>query len=113
MTLTGTWKGKYIYGEGYAAEIIGRSGPFEFDIRDEDSIFTGTCVDDVVKKTKGNESFIEGIFKDGYISFLKTYKYHTTVDTPADNEPFELLKTEGVQYTGELHKTFFTGKSLF
>jgi hypothetical protein len=69
MNLTGTWKGKYIYGKGYPANIIGRSAPFEFDIRDKGGIFTGTCMDDVVKKTQGNASFIEGNFRDGYISF--------------------------------------------
>jgi hypothetical protein len=75
--------------------------------------FTGTCMDDVVRKTPGNESIIDGFFKDGYISFLKTYKYHTAVGVSHMDDPFERVQSEDVQYAGELHRTFFTRTLYF
>ena len=64
MNLTGNWNGQYSYGKGYPKNIIGKSEAFEFDIKDSDEIFTGTCIDQIVKTKPGNEPKIEGVFKD-------------------------------------------------
>jgi hypothetical protein len=113
MNLTGHWKGKYTYGKGYPSDLIGTSEPFEFEIWDEDGLFTGTCVDSVVSMSADNDSTIRGVFKDKKISFKKSYKYHFALSE--SNEPVidETVKYNGVDYTGRLYRKFFFGKHYF
>lgn len=114
MNLTGSWTGKYSYGKGYPRYLIGKSEVFEFDIKDKAGIFTGTCIDQIVKTIPGNESKIEGVFKDNFISFIKRYKYNSFIEDPeTENFPIADIKFDGVHYTGHLFKKLFSRKVYF
>jgi len=113
INLTGHWKGWYKYGQGYSPSIRGKSEPFEFKIKDEGGLFSGNCIDEIVKAKEGNESFIHGTYKEGNISFKKRYKYHLSI-----NESNQLILEEGVEfsgvdYTGRLYKKIFSTKPSF
>ena len=113
MNLTGHWKGQYTYGQGYPPPIRGRSEPFEFEIKDEGGLFSGTCIDEVVNGMEGNESFIYGVFKEGDIKFKKTYKYYLTFNESNELIPEDHFEHKGVDYAGRLYKTFFSRKPYF
>lgn len=113
MNLTGHWKGKYTYGSGYPPNIKGKSEPFEFEIKDEGGLFDGTCIDEVVKEIKGNESFIYGVFKEGEIKFKKTYKYHLVFNESNNLIIEDHIQSDGVDYTGRLYKKIFSTKRYF
>ena len=113
MNLTGRWKGKYTYGAGYPQNFIGKSEPFEFDIQDIEGKITGVCVDEIVKAIEGNESTIEGTFKDNFISFIKRYKYQLLIDESNNYVSEENIITDGVHYVGHVHKRFFSRKVYF
>lgn len=113
MNLTGHWKGTYTYGRGYPENLIGESEPFEFVINEVNGLFTGTCIDNVVKEKQGNESFIEGDFKAKKIRFKKKYKYHLALDESNSLVQQDDIKSDGVDYAGRLYRKFFFGKRYF
>ena len=113
MNLNGLWKGKYTYGSGYSLEMIGKSELFELNIIDNDGIFTGSCIDEIVKSIPGNNSEIEGVFKDNYISFFKKYRYYSIIDNSDGKISIDDIKFDGIHYTGNLLKRFFSGKEYF
>lgn len=106
MNLTGHWKGSYTYGTGYPRSLYGKSEPFEFDIEEENGIFTGTCIDVLVKAKQGNAAFIKGFFKSNRIQFKKTYKYHLLLNE-ANELTQEFGETNGVDYTGRVRRKYF------
>jgi hypothetical protein len=112
MKLTGYWKGQFTYGEGYAADIAGQSAPFEFYIQEQDGVFTGTCTDHIVRSIPGNESFIEGAYENGFISFIKRYKYPGIMPDPGALPVFD-YKSDGIHYTGHLTRKLFSRKVYF
>ena len=113
MNLTGHWKGTYTYGLGYPHNLIGESEPFEFEIKDENGLVTGSCIDNVVEAKEGNESFIEGVFKEKKIRFKKRYKYHLALDESNELILQEDVKPDGVEYAGRLYRKFFFGEYYF
>ena len=113
MNLIGLQKGYYTYVKDYPHGIIGKSEPFEFEINDENGLFKGTCVDEVVKAITGNESFVYGIFKEGIIKFKKTYKYYATLNEFGEIVFENKVTMSGVDYEGKLFKRFFSGKPYF
>ena len=113
MNLTGHWKGKYRYGQGYPAPHFGKSETFEFDIVDQDGTLSGTCIDELVKARPGNESYILGTFKQNQIVFKKRYKFHFVFDETGAMVIDDKLKFDGVDYKGRLRKRFFTRKVYF
>lgn len=113
MNLTGRWKGKYTYGEGYPHRYIGRSEPFEFDITDQNGTISGTCIDQVVEAKEGNESYIIGTFSENQITFKKRYKFHFSTDESGSHFIDKNMEQDGVDYTGKLRKTIFTRKTYF
>ena len=114
MNLTGLWKGKYTYGKGYPLSTLGKSESFEFDILDNNGSISGTCVDEIVKSRIGNESRIEGSFKDKYLIFLKKYKYPSYItDESTKDINLDNVQSDGILYTGKLYKKLFTRKAYF
>ncbi len=113
MNLSGRWKGKYKYGDGYPDIIKGKSEPFEFDIRDDEGKIQGNCIDEIVKAVPGNSSAITGTFRDGLLIFSKKYRYQLFLDADgsrvqSDNEP-----SGEIHYAGHLKKRLFSGKPYF
>jgi len=113
MNLTGKWKGIYVYGPGYSIEWIGKSEEFILNINDNEGIITGTCDDPIVQKIKSNISTIEGAFKDGFLSFIKKYRYFDYIEDP----DFEIkegdISSSGIHYTGTYFRPFFSKKDAF
>lgn len=113
MNLTGHWKGYYSYGKSYPEEYAKQKDAFEFDIKEDNGSFTGSCIDPVVKELPGNESYINGFFKDGIIHFKKRYRYHLNIDGELMNES-EGVRSDGVDYSGKIYRQFiFFGKKYF
>jgi hypothetical protein len=113
MNLTGKWKGLYVYGPGYPVSYIGRSEEFILDIVDDDGIITGICDDPIVQKKAGNASTIKGAFLDGFLSFIKEYRYSEYIIEPNSGILEEDLSSSGIHYTGTLYKPFFSRKDAF
>lgn len=113
MNLTGKWKGHYVYGAGYSLEYIGRSEEFILDLIDNDGIIEGVCEDPIVKMIENNSSFINGVFKDGFLSLIKHYKHpNFIIDVDSEFEAKD-LSADGIHYTGILYKRFFSKKMFF
>lgn len=114
MNLTGIWKGSFRYGKGYPSIFIGKSEPFQLNLMDNDGILTGFCIDKIVTAFEGNESTIEGIFKDNYISFIKKYKFQAIIDE-SNNTVLadDSIKSDGIHYVGHSYKRFFRNKIYF
>jgi hypothetical protein len=113
MDLTGRWKGKYKYGEGYPSSVVGTSGWFEIDLIDNEGIISGSCIDELVSSIEGNESTIDGTFSNNFMSFIKKYKYYTFIDDLGKQVLMEDIKVDGIHYTGRLFRKFFSGKKYF
>ena len=113
MNLTGHWKGNYTYGNGYPKSVMGKSEPFEFDLHDIEGKITGTCIDNVVKSTEGNQSTIEGSFSGDFISFLKRYKHLLAIEEDGNLVQIDNIESDGVHYVGHMKKRFFSGKIYF
>ena len=109
MNLTGKWKGTYTLGRGYPAEVVGKTDPFDIEIIDNDGNLTGICIDYITKDIPNNESTIEGVFKENYISFIKKYRYYSVFDDSGKEETAnDDIKVDGIHYTGRLYKGFFS-----
>lgn len=113
MNLTGNWKGKYTYGNGYPLSMFGTSDPFTLSLQDEGGKISGTCTDKIVEGKAGNESIIEGSFHDNFLRFVKTYKYHGYVDQGGNNYYSDTEAPFEIDYVGHLRKRFLTGKIFF
>jgi hypothetical protein len=113
MNLTGRWKGKYTYGEGYPASVVGTSEWFEIELTDNEGLISGSCIDELVSSIEGKESTIDGTYSNNFISFVKKYKYYTFIDDLDRQVLREDIKVDGIHYTGRLFKKFFTGKKYF
>lgn len=113
MNLTGRWKGEYTYGNNYPISVAGKSEPFEFEIEDNNGTISGICIDNVVKAVHGNKAIIEGTFKNDFITFVKRYKYHLSIDENGDQILEENVSTDGVQYVGHLKKKWLSGTQYF
>lgn len=113
MNLTGNWKGKYTYGNGYPENIIGTREPFELHIQDEQGHITGTCHDFIVAAIPGNACTIEGTYRHGLLSFVKKYKYSMGMQEDGTTGPAPDHVSHAVDYVAHLHKKFLTGKPYF
>ena len=113
MNLTGRWKGKYIYGDGYPRAVIGKAAPFEIDITDNDGIITGVCLDEVVESIDGNESTIEGTFNENFLTFIKRYKVQLAMDDLGNHIPLVDQSNNSIQYVGHMRKRLLSKKHYF
>lgn len=113
MNLTGHWKGKYIYGQGYPDYMIGMEESFYLFITDENGSIAGMCIDKITQSMNDNEAHISGVFFDNTIKFTKTYKIHGSIDE--DETPYvdEGVETNGVDYVGRLKRKLFSRTYYF
>lgn len=103
-----------MYGNGYPLSVVGKVEHFDINIIDNNGSITGACNDPIVAAREGNESTIEGTFKDKIIRFLKKYKYPSIMQDRSGMEiSADDVKFEGIHYTGKMYKKIFSGTPYF
>ena len=111
--LVGTWKGFFIYGEGYEQELVGTRIAFTIDITEDDELVRGFCIDDETKQIFKDPVPIEGSFAEGVLRFYKSYPFTYDVDDVGNPFIAGYEKPASIQYTGVMHKKLFSNDPFF
>lgn len=101
--ISGKWNGVYTYGDSYPVEMRGRQVGFVLECKQLKDVIVGTCVDDESKEFIDQPANITGVFEDGYISFIKKYPYHWSVDEKRKVRIDKSREAIEVQYVGYLN----------
>lgn len=70
-----TWKGYYIYGNGFTLPYFGEKINVTFEIEIDDHQFSGTCTEEENSLAQDMEATIEGFIEEQFVSFTKTFPF--------------------------------------
>ncbi len=105
--LSGKWKGYYRYGKEYPLKFRKLKEPFEIEIKYDDDVFSGICIDNYTKDLFKAPAVIDGSFEGDRIYFIKRYPGLLTLD---ENDKPTIILNEpsyAIQYEGFLYKCFW------
>jgi hypothetical protein len=107
---SGKWVGEYRYGKDYPGMHSKTQVSFEINMKVQDGVLKGECVDDETKNHFDKPALIEGTIRDNQISFKKKYPYFWDHDD--NNKPRFLpkLPAREIEYTGHFDNGMFTGE---
>jgi len=112
-SLVGTWKGFFIYGEGYEPEVVGTRVAFTIEITEDEEIVRGFCIDDETREIFEDPVPIEGTFEDGTLTFYKSYPFTYDIDDVGQPVVVSYEKPPSIQYTGILQNKLFSNEPFF
>jgi hypothetical protein len=107
--ITGGWRGKYIFGNGYGANLTGRSVSFDVELTCVDGLLSGYCIDEHQRKLVEKPATLEGYVEDDRIFFIKYYPHAIVVDEGGNvlNLPDE--SSQHIHYMGRADKGQYSG----
>lgn len=107
--ISGKWNGVYTYGDSYPVEMRGREVGFHLECKQLKGVIIGTCEDEESKNIFEQPASISGVFEDGYISFVKKYPHHWSVDEKRKVRVDKNREAIEVQYVGYLNGSVVKG----
>ncbi|BAV04975.1 hypothetical protein SAMN05421788_11370 [Filimonas lacunae] len=107
---SGTWHGKYTYGEGYGPAYHGVSTAFEISLTLERGILKGYCIDDPKVYPMKQPATIEGFIEGNLISFIKKYACAWSIDYNGNVIEYPQKPSHEIHYTGYFEEGLFKGE---
>ncbi|MFX1705662.1 hypothetical protein PV783_16970 [Chitinophaga sp. CC14] len=101
ISITGQWRGHYVYGPEYGEKWLGSKVAFELSLTDiGDNNFQGTCLDIDSPISLNNPAVIKGFTEEDFISFTKEYNQFFTINGDNQVVPRSQLKKPDLSYYG-------------
>jgi len=107
--ITGSWRGKYVFGNGYGANVTGRSVSFDIELTCVDGLLSGYCIDEHHRKLVEKPATLEGYVEDDRIFFIKYYPHAIVVDEGGNVLNFPDESSQQIHYMGHSDKGQFSG----
>jgi hypothetical protein len=113
VDLNGQWFGFYKYGPEYGPKVEGEKIIFSIIIEQQDDrSFTGKCVEINGIGASSEIARLQGYIDDTFISFVKHYKKHPTLDSAGNPVELDSVSSTRLMYSGtiDLETDTITGK---
>jgi hypothetical protein len=108
--ITGSWKGKYVYGGGYGATITGRSVSFDMELTCVEGLLSGYCIDEHHKELVEKPATLEGYVEDDRIFFIKYYPQAIVVNEEGNVLNFPDEPSQDIHFMGHGRNGRYSGK---
>ena len=107
MTITGTWRGYYQYGNGYELQFFGEKVNITVVFEEVDEGFIGTVEEEKSPFSVALKSTIKGfVDEEKYLSFVKTYPGKPVI-SERDRTKMEILDgIAEVEHWGNIDEEF-------
>jgi hypothetical protein len=108
--ITGNWKGKYVFGSGYGANMTGRSVSFEMELTCVEGLLSGYCIDEHQRKLVEKPATLEGYIEDDRIFIIKYFPHAIVVDEGGNVVNFPDESSQHIHYMGECSNGQYSGR---